>query len=241
MDNYKVKVSYDGTNFSGWAKQNNVRTVQDEIENTLSKIFETKIKIFGSGRTDKYVHAMDQCFNFKAKTNIPFNFLKSVINSKLPNDININSVKIVDNSFHARFSITSKTYLYKINIDKFNLFEQNYAYQYCKNIDLAKLKKISPIFIGKKDFLSFSTSDVDNSIREIKKIVINKDDKYVYIKITGNGFLRNMVRMIVACFLNYNENKISIEDINSLFEKPKKGKSISKAPGCGLYLYKTNY
>lgn len=241
MNNYKVKVSYDGTNFSGWAKQNNVRTIQEELENTLSKIFETKIIIFGSGRTDKYVHAIDQCFNFKANTNIPFNFLKNIINSKLPNDIKINKIEIVNDSFHARFSIISKTYFYKINIGKFNLFEQNYVYQYCKDIDIIKIKKILSLFIGEKDFLSFSTSEVENSIRKIQKISISKKDDYVFVKITGNGFLRNMVRMIVACLLNYNENKVSISDINDLFDKPQKGKSISKAPGCGLYLYKTNY
>lgn len=241
MNNFKVNLSYDGTSFSGWAKQNNVRTIQGEIENTLSEIFETKITIFGSGRTDKYVHAVDQCFNFKAQTNIPFNFLKTVINSKLPSDIRINKISIVDNLFHARFSIISKTYLYKINIGKFNLFEQNHIYQYCKNIDLAKIKRIVPLFIGKKDFLSFSTSEVENSIREIKRFSINKQDDYIFIKITGNGFLRNMVRMIVACLLNYNDDKISIENIIDLFENPKKGRSISKAPGCGLYLYKTNY
>lgn len=241
MNNYKVNVSYDGTNFSGWAKQSNVRTIQEEIENTLSEIFGSKIIIFGSGRTDKYVHAIDQCFNFKVNTNIPFNFLKNIINSKLPRDIVINKIRIVDESFHARYSIISKTYLYKINIDKFNLFEQNYVYQYCKEIDINKIKKILSIFIGKKNFLSFSTSEVENSIREIKKISIKKENQYVYIKITGNGFLRNMVRMIVACFLNYSENKVSINDINYLFSNPQKGKSISKAPGCGLYLYKTVY
>lgn len=234
---------YDGSNYSGWAKQNNddIKTIQNEIELTLSNIFQTKINIFASGRTDKYVHAIDQCFNFKVDTKIPIKAIKKMCDIKLPKDIYIKKIDKVNNTFHARFSIKSKTYLYKVNIGNLNIFEKDYVYQYNKDININKLKKIINLFIGEKDFLSFSTSEVENTVREITKLNISKKNNYVFFKITGNGFLRNMVRMIVGVFLNYNENKITIEEIKLLFDNPSKGKAIIKAPGCGLYLYKTNY
>lgn len=240
--NLKVKVSYDGTFFCGWAKQNNNISVQQTIEDALSEVLDEKINIFASGRTDKYVHAIDQCFNFKIKNiKIPLCKLKEILNNRFKNKIYIKSIAKIDDSFHSRFSIKSKTYLYKINTGKNNIFESNYVYQYCKNINLKKIKTIIPMFIGEKNFLSFSTSDVENTIRKINKISISKKSEYVLIQINGNGFLRNMVRMIVATFLNYNEDKITVENINQLFQIPKKGNAINKAPGCGLYLFKTFY
>lgn len=242
MSTYKVKVSYDGTNYFGWAKQTNgLKTIQNEIELTLSNIFNEKINIFASGRTDKYVHALDQCFHFKSSSNLPVNAIKRMCESKLPKDIRINTIKIVDDKFHARFSIKSKIYLYKINISKFNIFEQNYVYQYNKKINLSLIKKAMKLFIGEKDFLSFSTSEVSNTIRKIESFTVTKKQNYVYFKIRGNGFLRNMVRMIIATLINLNENKITNEDIINLINNPKKGSSIDKVPGCGLYLYKTIY
>ncbi len=242
MSNYKVKVSYDGTNYSGWAKQNdNIKTIQNEIELTLSNIFQKEINIFASGRTDKYVHAIDQCFNFKVESNIPVASIKKICNSKLEKDIRINSIQIVDDKFHSRFSIISKVYLYKINVGKYNLFERNHVYQYNKDINLSKIKKAMKLFIGENNFLSFSTTEVENTIRKIESFTVSKKNNYVFFKIKGNGFLRNMVRMIIACILNYNQDNISHQEIINLLKNPKKGSSIDKAPGCGLYLYKTIY
>ena len=238
---YMVKICYDGSLFFGWAKQINKITVQEEIEKTLSLIFQEKINIYGSGRTDKYVHALDQCFHFSIITPIPVNSIKKVFNQFINDGIYMKSIRIVSEKFHARFSIIKKVYLYKINTGKFNLFERNYVLQYCKAIDIKKIKTIFKYFLGEKDFLSFSTSIVNNTVRKITKISIFKKNNYVHIKIEGDGFLRNMVRMIIACFLNFNEAKIDIEEIKKLFINPQKGKAVNKVDGCGLYLYKTFY
>lgn len=238
--NYMVKLSYDGSNFFGWAKQKGFRTVQEEIENDLSNLFDEKISIFASGRTDKYVHALDQCFNFKSTKLLPTKSIQRFLNSHI-DDIYIKQVKIVDDDFSSRFSIIKKTYLYKINVGKFDLFKRNIEYQYNQPIDLKKIRSISKLFIGEKDFRSFSTSEKDSSIRTIYNISVSWKDSIVLIKITGNGFLRNMVRMIVGTMIKYCENKISKEDILNLFENPKKGASVYKVDGCGLYLYKTYY
>lgn len=97
------------------------------------------------------------------------------------------------------------------------------------------------LFIGENNFLSFSTTEVENTIRKIESFTVSKKSNYVFFKIQGNGFLRNMVRMIIACILNYNEGNISHQEIINLLSNPKKGSSIDKVPGCGLYLYKTIY
>lgn len=240
---YCVKVAYDGSMFFGWAKQNDksIRTIQGTIEDILLEITKEKINIYGSGRTDKYVHAIDQCFHFKTKYDLDKKILFKQMQINQPKDIFFKSIKVVDSSFHSRFSIKKKTYLYKVNVGKFNLFERNYVLQYNKPIDIMSLRKVSKLFIGEKDFLSFSTTESTNSIRLIECIRIIKKDNYVLFYFTGNGFLRSMIRMIVGTLLNYNEKKITIDDINYFLNNPKKGSSQIKVDGCGLYLYKTTY
>lgn len=243
MKTYKVKVSYDGLNYHGWAKQkdSSIRTIQQEIENILTEITNEKINIYASGRTDKYVHAIDQCFHFKTNYSLDKSILFKQMKSKQPKDIYFKSIKQVDEKFHSRFCIKYKIYMYKINIGDFDLFERNYALQYNKNININELRKVSKLFIGEKDFLSFSTSETSNNIRTIEYIKINKKDNHIFIYIKGNGFLRSMVRMIVGAMLNYIDKKISLEDIQDMFDNPKKGKSEKKVDGGGLYLYKTVY
>ena len=238
---YILKISYDGSFFSGYAKQTeNILTVQSEIEKILSNLFNLQIKVIASGRTDKYVHALDQTISFSANTRFEPDNVKKYLNSKL-NNIYVKNVEITNKPFNARFSIKSKTYLYLINTGEFNLFRKNYEYQYNKPLDIKKAKEILNIFVGTKDFLSFSTSSLENTVRTIKWIKIFKIKKRIFIFINGLGFLRNMVRMIVATIVKYCEQKISYDSILDLFNNPKKGSSIDKLPGCGLYLYKTNY
>ncbi len=114
-------------------------------------------------------------------------------------------------------------------------------YQYNRPINLTKIKKLCPLFQGRHDFLSFSTTTIADTCREIYQIRIRQEGDYVYVYVTANGFLRNMVRMIVGTLLAYNEDKISLETIHECFVHPKKGQSLYKAPGCGLYLQKVIY
>lgn len=239
---YKLKITYDGSFFHGYAKQKdeNLLTIQSELEKNLSLLFNEKINTVGSGRTDKYVHAMDQTVSFKSKIEHDCDSIQHFLNSKLSN-IYIKSVEKVSDSFHARFSIKSKTYMYVINTGTFDVFKQRYEYQYNKEINIQRSKEIMNLFIGTKNFLSFSTSKLENTIRTIKWIRVIQKNKKIYIFINGEGFLRNMVRMVVATILDYCDNKTSYEQITNLFNNPKKGSSIVKAPGCGLYLYKTIY
>lgn len=246
MANYKVKVSYLGFLFYGWAKQKNKSlTIQEVIELRLKLILNEEINIFCSGRTDRMVNATEQVFSFKIrnKLKIPLDKLVLILNKDL-NELNINIINIeeVDEEFHARFNAKSKIYRYYINTNKeFDLFHSNFQYQYNNILDINKLKEASIIFTGEHDFLSFSTSDLKNTVRIINFINILNENNLIIIEISGNGFLKNMVRMIVATLIRFAEGKVSINTIMDLLNNPKKGSSIYIAPPNGLTLFKVNY
>lgn len=241
--NYKLDITYKGTNYHGFAKQIDQVTIEQTILDCLKDLFNLDVKLFASGRTDRYVHAVRQVINIKHKDlNIPPEALLHALNAKLPSDIRALTCVIVDDNFHARFSAKSKTYIYLMNLGfQFNVFEQDIIYQYNQGVDLSKLDEFINIVQGKHDFLSFSTSELDNTIRTIKKIEYSFDNNILVIKVTGDGFLRNMVRMLIGAFLDYNEEKTNTLAIKNLLEQPKKGAAIRKAPGCGLYLYDIEY
>lgn len=240
---YLARVSYDGKNYHGWAKQPNKNTIQSTIESSLLDLFNQKTIIKGSGRTDSGVHALNQMFSFDLENiNITNENLMIALNKKLPNDIRILNIKNVEDNFDAQFDAVKKSYLYVINTsEKYDLFKKDYIFQYNKNINIKLIKKASKLLIGKHDFLSFSTSELDNTTREIFSIKIIKRRTNIEIEICGNGFLRNMIRMIVGSFILLNENKINLEEFQELIQNPKKGSSNLKAPSCGLYLKEVLY
>lgn len=155
---YKVTLSYDGSYYHGWAKQPNDISVQQTIEEALNKLLNKSIKIYGSGRTDAYVHAINQVFSFsyEGKLMNPKNFIIS-LNNLLPKSIRIKSIKKVNHNFNARFNAIDKTYIYVINENKFNIFTNDYVYNYNKKVNVPLLKKAAKLLIGKHNFLSFST------------------------------------------------------------------------------------
>lgn len=240
--NYLVTISYDGSNFHGWAKQNSVRTIQSEVEKILQKIFNQSITIHGSGRTDAYVHAIAQTFSFIVKNSKiqPYALLKTLRNLS-PDDIYFINVKVNEGMFHARFNAKNKTYQYVINNDKYDLFKNHYELFYPHKLNLPLLKKGAKLLIGTHDFKSFSTSDLNDTVRTINYIKFKKNKKHLFITINGDGFLRNMVRMIVGSLLDLNEHKKTIKDIQLLLNHPKKGSAITKIKASGLYLLKVNY
>lgn len=244
MTNLKFIISYLGYGYNGWAKQiNNEKTIQQTIENELSNVFNTKIQIYSSGRTDKFVHANNQVFSCKInELKIPLVNLKELLNKKLiKNNIFIKSIEIVNNDFNARFSAISKTYKYLINVGEFNLLENDLINQLNQKLNIKKMKIASKLFLGKHNFLSFSTSELENTIREINWIKIIKHKNIIEIYINANGFLRSMVRMLVAAMMNYSQDKINLDQIQWLLDNPRKGASIEKAKACGLYLEKVYY
>lgn len=240
---YFCVVKYDGTNYSGWQIQPDAISVEETIENVLSKILNTPTKIYGSGRTDAGVHAYGQTFHFDSKKIEDTNRFLYSLNSLLNKDIRVISLNEVDESFNARISAKEKTYLYKINMGDFDVFNRNFIYQLMVKLDVEKMKKASKYFIGKHNFQNFTSKeeDNDNFVREIYKINFLLENDTLSIEFIGNGFMKYMVRFIVGTLIQVGLNKLEETEVEKLINKSPRQIVSFKAPSCGLYLEKVSY
>lgn len=242
---YKVKLSYDGSQFHGWQVQNDVRTVQEEIEKCLTKINKTKTRIIGSGRTDAKVHALGQVFHFdSAHESMDAQNWKRALSSLLPEDIRIVDVLAVDDEFHARYDAKSKEYRYYINLGDYNIFERNYCLELNEPLDIEAMREVSKQFIGTHDYSSFNAStyeEIEDQVRTIYDILIDGSHDLLEIKIIGNGFLRYMVRMIVGTLIEVGRNNIDSSFVSDNLKIKEKGSVPYRAPANALYLYSVEY
>lgn len=240
---YKMIFSYDGSEFFGYAVQPSKRTVEEEIEKALSQIFSLKIKIYASGRTDKGVHALNQVATFSLPKKIDTDRIKHSLNSLLPKDIYIKKLIKVSNNFEVRHnSNLYKVYEYRINFKEYDPLKRKYEV-FIKDLDVERLKEVTPLFIGKKSFKNFTAKkeDEEDFIREIYDIKIKKSGSNLVLTFVGNGFMRYEIRKIVGTLIAYSENKISKEKIEYyLYNKDRDIVSFS-APPEGLYLKKVVY
>ena len=239
---YLVNIKYDGSNFNGFQIQKNDRTIQGEITKVLNKILNDEIKIVGCSRTDAGVHANDFYFHFDSLKDLDIQKLKHSLNSLLPDDIYVKNVKLVNDEFHARYSVKDKEYKYVINEGEYDPVKRNYELEYCKTIDTEKLEEAAKKLIGEKDFKAFtSDNEKENTIRCVKYIRIERVNKIVNIYVNANGFLKYMVRNIIGLLLEINEGKKKIEDIDKIIESKDRTNLGICASSNGLYLNKVNY
>ena len=246
MKHIWMNISYNGINFSGMASQLERRTIQGEIERTLSELTNEDIKIESSGRTDSGVHALNQFIMIKIEKDfkIPINTMVEIFNQKYE-DVQIKKYwEEKDLNKHPRFSVKEKIYEYLINNNKIkDPIKNNGIYNYSKKLDINIMKDISKMFIGKKDFSSFTGgTEYKTYIREVREININKDsNNIISIEVKGPGFMRYMVRNIVGALIECGNGKQTVNDIEELFNNPKRGKFHYKAPAMGLYLKNVIY
>ena len=240
---YLITFSYDGTNFYGYQKQNNKRTVQEEIETVLSKINDSKVIISASGRTDSKVHALNQKAHFDFDKKIEQNQLKKAINSLLPSDIYIKNIKKVKKDFHARFDVVSKEYEYKINVGEYNPLQRNYVFQYNKKLNIDLMVEGIKHLEGTHNFKTFTKTTLEEKdyVRTIYKTKIKKNNNIITIYFKGNGFLRYMVRNMVGVLISIGEEKINPLQIKEMLKKEdRKCASLTAHPE-GLYLKNVYY
>lgn len=235
----KIKYSYDGSKFYGMQRQKDKITVQGEIEKVLLNVFNEKINLITSGRTDTNVHALAQVSNFTIKKEIPLYAIKEQINKTLYGKIKIDEISYCSN-FNSRYDAKYRTYVYHLKYEKdISPFDANYITAIKnENIDIDILNEKLKLFIGEHDFLLFSKKDKENknTVRNIINAYASKQNDTFIITITGNSFLRSMVRMIVASCIY--EDKLEIENKLNL-QKTKKFKKILSASG--LYLKEVIY
>lgn len=243
MTRYLIDFSYSGANFSGYQKQPGKRTVQDEIEKVLSSINNNSVKLTSSGRTDALVNAIHQKAHFDLDKKIGAYKLNVALNSYLPDDIYVNSVTKVDNLFHARYMVKSKTYEYLINTGDYNPLLRTHVYQYCKPLNIRKMKKAVKYFIGKHDFTTFVSAEdkKEDKVREIYDASVDEKEGIIKITFKGSGFLKYQVRNMVGTLIKVGEEKVLPDIILSLLEKKDRKCAFLCAPAQGLTLTDVKY
>lgn len=241
MPRYKMIVSYDGAFFHGFQRQPKDESVQATLEDVLSLIFKKKMIIHGSGRTDAFVHAVGQVVHFDSDQVIPCNNLKKVINKHVFPHIYIKDVTYVDDTFHARKSVVKKEYHYKVSINEFDPLLANYYLFFHDRINISKMREAMKYIVGTHDFKSFAKLNKKTTVRTIESFDLDVHDGILEFKIVGNGFLYNMVRIIVSLMLKVGEGKFEPIHIKEILD----GKDRSLAPFVaapqGLYLWEVTY
>lgn len=241
---YLMTFSYDGSKFHGYQVQSGLRTIQAEIEHELTRINGMKkVKLIASGRTDALVHAYNQKGHFDLNKELKPEKVRNSLNRLLKGDIYIKSIINVNDDFSARHDVKEKTYEYKINVGEYNPIEANYIYQYNKKLNVKKMKEASKYLLGEHNFSSFVKKDSlkEDNVRNIFKIEINEKENIIYFEITGNGFMRYMVRNIVGTLITVGEEKIEPIKVKEILEKCDRIYATKTAPACGLYLKEVEY
>ncbi len=244
MMNYLVSVGYDGSCYHGWQIQKNAITVQQVFQQALEKLCREKIDIKGCSRTDSGVHANMYCVSFKSKKEIPCPNVITGLNTYLPKDIAVFDCRIVPQDFHARYSVHSKEYVYRVYNGKIrNPFLQKYAFHYKYPIDAEYLDKEAKAFIGTHDFAAFcsANSKVESTVRTVYDFKVERTGDEVRFVVSANGFLYNMVRIMVGTLLFVNEGKIKSGELADVIESKNRSRAGKTAPPQGLYLNKVNY
>ncbi|KRK64181.1 tRNA pseudouridine synthase A [Companilactobacillus tucceti DSM 20183] len=247
MTRYKLTVAYDGTKFHGFQRQPKLRTVQGVLEKALFKMTKGKqIDVFGSGRTDAGVHAFGQVIHFDYPGNIPADSMLKAINSLMPLDVIVNNSEIVDESFHARFGVKKKTYQYRVDCGHYtDPFKRFYTGHYPYSIDVEKIKTAIKDLEGTHDFSSFAASGgvIEDKVRTIYRatVVYDQIQNELIFEFTGNGFLYNMVRILVATLLEIGNGRRDVNDFIRLFKVKDRQQARGTAPASGLYLKEVFY
>jgi tRNA pseudouridine38-40 synthase len=244
MVNIKMIIEYDGSNYCGWQVQPNGMSVQQMIEESLFELTGERIRIHGSGRTDAGVHATGQTANFKTSSKIPPEAFSKALNHKLPDDISIVSSSEVPEEFHARFSAKGKRYRYVIfTRDSRSPFHENRSYRTMKKPDVAKMASAAVHFKGTHDFKGFmsSGSKVEDTVRTISDISVEEKEDVIEIRVFGNGFLYNMVRIIAGTLLECGYGKLDPEEIPYIINSGKRENAGPTLPSYGLFLDEVVY
>ncbi|NIM92005.1 MAG: tRNA pseudouridine(38-40) synthase TruA [Candidatus Aminicenantes bacterium] len=242
MQNYKLIISYDGTDYHGWQRQPKKRSIQGILEETLNKITQKKITIIGAGRTDAGVHAQGQVATFKAIISLSEEELLQALNSLIPGDIKVISLEKTEANFHARKMAKSKIYQYRIfNSSDIPPFLHRYVLYWRSPLKVEMMKKAALLFVREADFTAFSSNRFLNPVRKVTSSRIEKKGREIIYTIEANGFLRYMVRTIVGTLLEVGKGKLNPENIEEILKKKRRSQAGPTAPAKGLCLLKVIY
>lgn len=239
---YFFEIAYHGKNYAGWQSQANAIGIQAVIEDALTKILRTPVKIVGSGRTDTGVHCKQQFFHSDIELIHDTQFLIAKLNSFLPSDLAITSIHPVKPDASARYSATERSYEYLITLKK-NPFLQGLALHYFKTLDVKTMNKAASLLVGVHDFTSFSKvkTDVNHFLCDIKSAKWSPDGDLLTFNIIANRFLRGMVRAIVGTLLEVGSGRITINEFENIIKSKDRKRAGANVAPHGLYLVRVKY
>ena len=242
MNNYKITIQYDGTEYSGWQIQKDQVTIQQKIKESIEIILKEEINLIGSGRTDTGVHALGQVANFRTEQETdPYKFLYS-LNSILPADISVLNMEKVPENFHSRFDARKRTYIYLISTHKSPFFNK-YSYFYHTQVQCSPLNKLTESILGRHDFTSFSkrNSDTINTVCEIYEAHWKETRDLKLFYVAADRFLHGMVRTLTGTLLHSLKENLDNSYIENVIKSKNRENASESVPARGLFLYKVQY
>lgn len=245
---FKLFIEYDGTNYSGWQKQNNAKTIQGTLIRSAESAFKktkgenTLIDLQGSGRTDSGVHAIEQVAHLECRSMLAPHILKLKLNDELPSDINILEIEKADDKFHARHSAVSRQYLYRISKRR-TAFDKKYVWWVKDKLNVSEMQKASKLFEGMKDFRSFSEPDEESKSTKvlIDNIKVSEDNELILINIKASHFLWKMVRRLTGSLVEVGRLNLTKDKLEYYLRNLSGEPSKFTAPPSGLFLEKVYY
>ncbi len=239
---YKLKLSYDGTNYHGWQRQPDRRTVQGALEDAVFKVTRQRVSVSGAGRTDAGVHALEQVAGFRIRPTLGNEEFFRALNAVLPRDIRVNSLEKAPAGFHPRRSARSKVYEYRIlNAPRVDPFRLRYVLHWSPPLDFGAMRKAAALFEREADFSAFASNRELHPVRTVLRSRLRRKGDEIVYTVTADGFLRYMVRTIVGTLLEVGRGRIPPEKVEELFRE--KGRTLHSptAPAHGLCLMKVSY
>ncbi len=245
MANYKLTIQYVGTKYNGWQRQGNTEnTIQGKLEAILERLFTIPVEVIGSGRTDAGAHAFGQVANFHVPVEMDPEEILEYLNRYLPKDIAVSRVERVPDRFHSRFNVKRKTYQYRIwNSCISNVFEKNFVYELAEPLNTDRMKEAALYWIGEHDFKAFCSNKrlKKSTVRTIYEINIEELEPEIRITITGNGFLYNMVRIMVGTLIEIGMGEKLPSDVPVMLAGKDRRNAGFTAPSSGLMLMEVEY
>ncbi|MBS6442992.1 MAG: tRNA pseudouridine(38-40) synthase TruA [Clostridium sp.] len=244
MKRVKLVVAYDGTNYHGWQVQDNGITIEEVLNRTISELVQEDIKVIGASRTDAGVHACGNVAVFDTESRIPGDKFSFALNQRLPEDIRIQESCEVHADFHPRYADTVKTYEYNILNRRFELPSKRLYAAFCYYpMDIERMNQAAAYLVGEHDFKSFCSAgaQVQTTVRTIYAVNVTKEDDMVHIRITGNGFLYNMVRIIAGTLMQVGTGLMEPEQVKEILEARDRSKAGPTAVAKGLTLVEIRY
>lgn len=245
MQNYKLTLCYDGSRYKGWQKQGNTdNTIQAKMEKLLSRLLDCPVELAASGRTDAGVHARKQVCSFKADTSMKTEIMLTELRKYAPDDIGVLSLEEAPPRFHARLSCREKTYVYRVwNSSEPNVFERKYMYAYPLPLDTNAMRRAADALIGEHDFSAFCSNKhmKKSAVRVLKRIDLARDGEELRFILTGNGFLYNMVRIIVGTLLEVGSGQRPADSVSEALHSKNRELAGFTAPPQGLFLWDESY